>query len=155
MKKSKVGIITVAIAVVLIVTVVLAEYLYSIRIPKYEHGKIVAVTMLKDYDGLRKGEPPYDKYYAYKDSDGYVFAYEDGVGERQEFGLSRNDFNKLIRYDYSSFMSSDYEDPYSYTIFEFEDGTVQKIPNWDSRVSNFFSACERTFIYHEEIIYGM
>ncbi len=154
MKKNKLGIMIATAAITLIAIGVLADYLYSTRIPEYEHGKIVAVTMLMDYDGLYKGEPPYNKYYAYKGSDGYVFAYEDGVGERQEFGLSKNDFNKLIRYDYDSFMRSDYEDPYSYTIFEFEDGTTQKIPNCDCRARDFFYACERTFIYHEDIIWG-
>ncbi len=136
------------IAVALIAIGVLADYLYSIRIPRYEHGKIVAVTMIVNYDE----EMPYKMYYAYKGDDGCVFAYEKSEGERQEFGLYRTDFNKLIRYDYSAFMSSDREDSYAHTIFEFEDGTTQEIPNWDIRVWIFFLNCERTFIDHKEII---
>ena len=148
MKKNKLGIIIVAIAVALIAIGVLADYLYSIRIPRYEQGKIVAVTMILN----NEEEMPYEKYYAYKGDDGCVFAYEKSGGERQEFGLYRTDFNKLIRYDYSAFMSSDHEDPYAHTIFEFEDGTTQEIPNWDVRVWTFFLNCEKTFIDHKEII---
>ena len=61
MKKSKAGIVTATVLIVLLVIVVLAEYLYSMRIPTYdEHGKIVAVTL----SGV--GE----EYHAYKEGDG-------------------------------------------------------------------------------------
>lgn len=149
MKKNKLGIIIVVIMITLIAVVVLADYLYSLRIPTYdEHGKIVAVTI----SGVGS---PHDEYHAYKEGDEYKFAYVNGNGYRQEFDLSKTDFNKLIRNDYSVFME---KEPYKsewYTIFEFEDGSKAKYPGYDYRIHGFFQACERTFIYHEEIIYGI
>ena len=146
MKKNKLGTIIAVILITLIAVVVLADYLYSMRIPTYdEHGKIVAVTI----SGV--GE----EYHAYKEGDGYKFAYVNGNGYRQEFDLSKTDFNKLIRNDYSGFME---QEPYKsewYTIFEFEDGSKAKYSGYDYRIHRFFHACERTFIYHEEIIYGV
>ena len=146
MKKSKAGIVTATVLIVLLVIVVLADYLYSMRIPTYdEHGKIVAVTI----SGV--GE----EYHAYKEGDGYKFAYVNDNGYRQEFDLSKTDFNKLIRNDYIGFMEQEPKGSAWYTIFEFEDGSKAKYPDFDYRIQRFFHACERTFIYHEEIIYGI
>lgn len=154
MKKSKAGIVTATVLIALLVIGAVADLLYDrYHLPTYEHGKIVSVTMCtgggcSHIICLADKDEPHFEYSAYKDGDGYKFAYEDGLGHRQEFELSKADYTKLMRNDFNKFMEQVADEDHEYTIFEFEDGTTLAVSDIDYRMRTFFRACKETFIDH-------
>lgn len=154
MKKSKAGIVTASVLVALLVIGVLADFLYDrYHLPTYEHGEIVSVTMCtgggcSHIMCLADKDEPHFEYRAYKDGDGYKFAYDDGK-ERRVFDLSEADYTKLMRNDFNEFLKNEADEDHEYTIFEFEDGTTIAVADIDYRMNTFFRACRETFIDHK------
>ncbi len=154
MKKSKAGIVTATILIVLLVIGVAADFLYDrYHLPTYEHGEIVSVTMCSGGGCshivcLVDKDEPHFEYRAYKDGDGYKFSYDEGSGNKQVFDLSKADYTKLMRNDFNELLEQVADEDHEYTIFEFEDGTTVAVADIDYRMSTFFRACKETLIDH-------
>ena len=150
MKKNKAGAITVVIIILLLLVIVVVDYIYDMnKMPKYEHGQIVSVTM-----NVRGGIDGRNILYsAYKTNDGYEFKYENTrMGVSKVFELSEDDYKKLIRNDFHELMKSKRpefrgdDEIYIYTYLVFEDGWEKEIQNTDYSIVTFFRACYETFM---------
>lgn len=153
MKTNKVGMITASVLISLLLIIVLVDYFVNKNkeVPPYEHGKIMSIT---EYRRIRTVDEEASIHFCvYRRGKGYIFSYEklsstDETG-KQVFKLSKRDGELLMNQDFHDLLEIQGGGgcfPSFVYIFEFQDGTEQKVYAFDWRIHSYFDGCEEAFI---------
>ena len=153
MKTNKVGMITASVLISLFVVIVLVDYFVdkNKEVPPYEHGKIMSISEYRRRSTV--DEDASIHFCVYRHGAEYSFSYEKSTSTdetgKQVFKLSKRDGELLMNQDFHDLLEIQGGGgcfPSFVYIFEFQDGTVQKVYAFDRRIDSYFDGCEDAFI---------